>query len=73
MSFSMTLENEISGKSTIYINFPNYYNSYDNKESLSCKVNGDLAFCEYFAERTLKVKYFSQTLQAKTGKMRRGI
>jgi len=54
----MTLENQLNGKSSIYINMPNYYNSYDSKESIACKVNGDLAFCEYTSERTIKVKYF---------------
>jgi hypothetical protein len=58
ISFSMSLESPIDAKSAIYINLPYYYNSEDNKESLTCKVNGDLAFCDYFAERTIKVKYF---------------
>lgn len=48
------------------MNLPYYYNSYDNKQSLSCSMNDADAYCLYDNERTIKIKLFTLTIDSFT-------
>lgn len=59
LEIQMSLSYLFDSTTTVYVNLPYYFNSYDNKESLTCSINNQSAFCEYTSERTLKIKLFT--------------
>ncbi|CAD8043436.1 unnamed protein product [Paramecium primaurelia] len=66
LKINLVLSQPFDQKSTIYVNLPYYYNSYDNKKSLSCLMNDADAYCQYDNERTISIKLFTLTIDSFT-------